>query len=509
VDTNRMQLLEQFLVDLDQSSGAAPADVKTVLTEASSALHRLRKYLQCEQSKKVAQLARDGDLDGALETMLEHFPDLKISIVIDILKLLYNDEKDLLSTIRFVERLGVEFRREAYEAVYENVRLKGHTEMLEMLLLQKNMSQILAGESETMKQLDEDCDKIVERIVEGVKTEDYELCTKIIEFGGSILDGKMVSIVVKVHSTSTLKDTLLLINFSQGLPEISNQSILIRALFQVLEAKNLLRTEHGLHIWSHLRSVLGQQYLPNEDTGDRDDFTFICTKLDKNKDVYFEIYRDYVEDPDGDKIKTLHDCNWQLLLILPEFVDSYYDGDLDKASVLLSAVQNICFFSSRFKILNSLYKKMSHFDQLDTFEAFRIFTVVKENLRSASLWEQEFEELQAEAPLCLRLLLWPEPAGAKFWLVNKFLDAPLHCTKTRVFCGPPSATRISDQLWRAKVDPSTGLTAFKMRGRRLSFSFLNGKPPVGQANKKTEWKIKAVDEHHIKLYFEGNLCTVL
>jgi len=181
VDSPKLELLEQFLVDLDGSlGGAAPAGVKTVLTEASGALHRLRNCLKCKQSEKVAQLARDGDLDGALKTMQKHFPQLEIGKLIYILKLIYVDGKDLLSAIRFVERIGVEIWREAYEALYENVRLKGHSEMPEILLLQRNM--ILAGEiSETMKQVDEDCNKIVDRIVEGVRKEDFKLSTKIID----------------------------------------------------------------------------------------------------------------------------------------------------------------------------------------------------------------------------------------------------------------------------------------------------------------------------------------
>jgi hypothetical protein len=61
----------------------------------------------------------------------------------------------------------------AYEALYENVRHEGHSEMPEILLLQRNM--ILADEGETMKQVDEDCNKIIDRIVEGVKTQELRV----------------------------------------------------------------------------------------------------------------------------------------------------------------------------------------------------------------------------------------------------------------------------------------------------------------------------------------------
>jgi hypothetical protein len=393
--------------------------------------------------------------------------------------------------------------------LYEDVWFKGHTEMPEMLLLQKNMSQILAGESETMKQLDEDCDKIVERIVEGVKTEDYELCTKINKsFGSRILNGKMASIVAKVHSAGTLEDTLLLIKFSQQVHWISNSCVLIQALFEVLKAKNLLKTIHSMQLWAHSRGVEGQSNFLNVDASDREKCTSTCMELDKNKKLYFEIYQGYLENLDEEKIRALHKSNWHLESIMSEFLDYYYDGDLEKALFLLSAAKNGCYYLTRFQILNSLYKRMGYFDQLGTFEAFRIFTRVKHNLNCSPidvLSKQEFQKLQAKAPTCLRLLLWPEPAGAKFRLINKFFDCPLVSSDSNVFCCLPKNQK-DDQLWSAEIDPSTGLTSFKMQGKRMCFSFLTGKSTddVGPTEDVTEWKIKAVDEHHIKLYFDGN-----
>jgi hypothetical protein len=127
VDPAKLELLDQMVVDLDRSFGAAPAEVKEVVSGITSAVRLLRNSFKCELSERVAQLVKDGDLDGALKTMLELFPDLKIEKVIEILKLIYNDEKHLRSSIGFVEKLRVEFKREAYEALYENVRLKRDT----------------------------------------------------------------------------------------------------------------------------------------------------------------------------------------------------------------------------------------------------------------------------------------------------------------------------------------------------------------------------------------------
>jgi hypothetical protein len=126
VDTPKLELLEKFLVDLDGSFGTVPPDLTEVVSGVTSAVHLLRNRLKCKLPMQVAQLARNGDLDGALKTMLEHFPDLKIGKVVEVLKLIYVSKRDLVRAIGFVEKLRrVEFKQEAYEVLYEDVRLKG------------------------------------------------------------------------------------------------------------------------------------------------------------------------------------------------------------------------------------------------------------------------------------------------------------------------------------------------------------------------------------------------
>jgi len=236
-------------------------------------------------SEKVAQLAKNGDLDGALKTMLE-FPDLKISKVANILKLLYDDAKYLHSAIRFVEKLGSESQQEAYVALYEDVRLKGHTEMLEVLLLQRNMRTILT-DGEMLKQLDENCLRIVDRIVERVKVEDYELTTKIVQtLGHDILTERIESIVEKVHVTGSLVETLLLLKFSQGLPPETFlcRSALIQALFEMLKSKVFLQSDHGMHLWTHIKAHSNNGAVQEKCLS-------IYNELTQNKEVYFEIYQ--------------------------------------------------------------------------------------------------------------------------------------------------------------------------------------------------------------------------
>jgi len=110
-----------------------------------------------------------------------------------------------------------------------------------------------------------------------------------------------------------------------------------------------------------------------------------------------------------------------------EFVDFYYDnGDLKKADLLVSVARNIYYYGAAQLYLTSLYKKMVEFDQLRTHECFAIFTAVKFLMSQDNFSTQDYssvrsplEKLKAKTPRCLRLLLWPEPAGANFIVINK------------------------------------------------------------------------------------------
>ena len=505
MDQSKVELLDQVLRDLEASFSDAPASVQELAKNALSAVRLLRNSLKFKFSEHVAQLARDGNPDAASEALLKLFPDLKDGNVKEILRLLYVDVKDLAGAIAFVEKIREEFRQVAYEALYENVRHEGHTEMPEILLLQRSM--ILADEGETMKQVDEDCNKIVDRIVEGVKTKNYELSKEIIRScGSSILNGKMTSIVEKVHSAGTLEDTLLLIKFSQGLvSEISTQCTLIQVLLEVLNSKNFLQSIHGMHLWSHAMRVRMSDNFPT--AGDQEKCLFACNELSKNKEVYFEIYRSYVENPDGNKIGALHqDVNRQIYTVCADFVLFYYDGDMKKASTLLVAARNSNNYQAAGCILGPLHKKMAELKQLGTVQVFEIFTMVKYYKSGGNYSEVKsstkllFEELQAKAPPCLRLLLWPEPAGAKFRLVNKFFNFPLSSSNTKVLCGLP-ADRKEEQMWSTEVDLETSLVTFTIQDGNLSSDLSDGTLCLAQ-DQSSKWRVKPVDEHHVKIFLQ-------
>jgi hypothetical protein len=352
----------------------------------------------------------------------------------------------------------------------------------------------------SLSRVDKDCLEIVDAIVDGVQQKNYELSVKIVEtLGSSILEGKMALIVEKVHSAGTLEETLLLIQFSKELPKMSNSLVLTQTLFEELVSKNLLKTKHGMHLWAHLKCIREWDEFSHVDGGVRERSTAVYEQLDEHKDVYF---------PDGQKMETLHNDNCHLDSIGAEFVLFYYDGVLEKARFLLSAASNVDYFGATEQILGALCRQMTQLGQLGTFEYFAIFCQVKDLMSRAefsSLDDAEklpFEELQAEAPLCLRLLLWPE---TEFRLVNKHYKAPLFATDSRVSCWL-AADQKEDQLWSAQVDTATCLLTFSHQAGNLSSA--SGSICL-EAEEATKWRVKAVDDNHIKIYSDGNYSCLL
>lgn len=221
IDYTKVELLDQILLDLEDSFSSAPAGVTELVTGVTSAVHCLRNGLKFKFSEHVAQLTREGKQQEALRALHEFFPHLGLTNVEEILKLIYvgGDADNLRVAIEFVEVLeGDEMRWNSFKVLYQDVCFKGHTTKPEMLMLQKCLTGGGEDLKETLTQVDEDCVKIVDRIVEEIKTKKYTLSTYVVKnLGRELLDGKIVSIVKKVHADGTVQDTLLLIAFSQQL----------------------------------------------------------------------------------------------------------------------------------------------------------------------------------------------------------------------------------------------------------------------------------------------------
>jgi hypothetical protein len=121
---------------------------------------------------------------------------------------------------------------------------------------------------------------------------------------------------------------------------------------------------------------------------------------------------------------------------------------------------------------------------------------------SSLAWSDRLEltELQAKAPECLQLLLWPKSPDSKIRLINDHLHNPLYFEDSEAFF-VLSCFRSEAQLLTARVDTATCLVTFSHQDGNLSSEESNGYlrlTPVG-----TQWKVKAVDENLIKIYDGG------
>jgi hypothetical protein len=192
---------------------------------------------------------------------------------------------------------------------------------------------------------------------------------------------------------------------------------------------------------------------------------------------------------------------------MSEFVFWYCKKeDLTRVQNLLSAAREIDNFYASQRILTRLQIEMQKFKQINTFESFQLFNMVKLFMSSGYYKFQKpelkasYEELKAKAPACLRLLLWPEGEENQLQLVNKFFDSPLCNQQDKIVCSSSSLDK--ELLFTASVDRDTALTTFSFKSGAKNCKLDAGaleddakKPWTG-----TPWKLKPVDETHVKIF---------
>jgi hypothetical protein len=318
--------------------------------------------------------------------------------------------------IEFVDRLDAALKPEAYKVLYEYINLKNLTGEPEMLLLQRNIRQLENPRillQETNKKVNADCKKMISRIVKGIEEKDYSISIYVIkELGYALLNENMATIVQE-FSTGSLENTPLLIQYSQGLPYISNHCFLIDALLKELEKRQLLDSMQAMHLWALAKYTKEEEaYWPNVAASTQMLCTDALEKLSLNKEKFFQHYQNYVEDSDKQKIKDLHLSNWLLYSIVRDFVSFYFNGEVGRTQNLLAAANAMPDYGAIGRILSQLHEEMAKSDQLKSFEAFRLFNQVKRTMSFSNFnllepYEKKpFEELKEKAPAWARQLLW-------------------------------------------------------------------------------------------------------
>jgi hypothetical protein len=516
LDYSPEERLKQLLKILDTFfSKPSAAEMQQLANEAKRVVNKMQNFLERSLVEQVAELVQAKEWDNVTEKMKQNFPGgVNIGKVEEILELVYlnGSLEHFVSALNWVGELEVKLQPRAYESLYEQLKFKRLANQPEVLLVRQNL--LVGRVSDHLRaQLDEDFQTIVGQIVEGVKKEDFFLQSKISEMrktatvGVDLIMDEVVTAVVDKFKTFNFEETQLLIQYSTKLPFLGNFCIMIDALMKIFEARNLLDSEQSLLLWSHAKYTMEEE--PNwKDVSKATQklCTNVMEKLTKHKLKFFDHYQKYVEDQDKQKLQKLHKRNWHLCSIMSDFVTWYCKkDDLSRVENLLSAAIATDTFITIERILTQLQIEMQKFQQMNTFEAFRLFNMVKlcmafdcyKNLKPEC--KASYEQLKAKAPTCLRLLLWPDQEENQLQLVNKFFDSSLYIQKEKIVCSnvPPN----KDLLCSATVNPKTSLTTFSFKCGtkrcKLDAAAFEDSTTKQSGNR---WKLKAVDDTHVKIF---------
>jgi hypothetical protein len=402
---------------------------------------------------------------------------------------------------------------QAYKLIFEHMQDKKHTDKPEMLLLQMKISQlkkpgtILDG---IMRHIDSACRKIIRIIVEGINEKDYSISiyvTKQLEV--AVLTDN-IERIVQEFSTGSLENTPLLIEYATKVLNISDVCFFIDAFLKELEKRQLLDSNAGMHLWAYAKFIKEEQAnWPNVAAS----FHKLCTdaieKLSVNRSKFFQQYQKYAKDPDKQKIKDLHQSSPHLLVIVRDFVLFYYNGEVGRTQNLLAAAIAIVDLVVVSRILSQLHEQILNNYQQKSFEAFRLFNIVKRSMMSSAfsslkpVVKKTFEQLKEKAPLNVRQLLWPE-GSTHFLLVNKFFNSSLSVQEDNnsVVCFDSEDKRCNNQTWTITIDEVTSLLTLTHEQKKLQLGQGdNSTARLAEAGEK--WMVKAVEEHQLKIFCGG------
>jgi hypothetical protein len=419
------------------------------------------------------------------------------------------EDSSLKYAIEFVDRFDTKLKPNVSKVLYEEIILKNLNGAPEMLLLQKKIRQLEDSETilkDTKERVDADCRKIISRIVKGIGEKDYSISRYIAKSIDPILLDDNMATIVREFSTGTLDNTLLLIQYSQGLRYIYIACTIYDAVLDQLEKRQLLKSEQAMQLWAHAKYI-------KEETANYTSVTpmhhKVCTiafeKLSLNKEHFFRHYQKYVENSDKQKIIDLHKSNVHLQSIVRDFVSFYYNGDVGRTKNLLAAAHAITYYFSVGRILSQLHQKMAKNDQLNSFEAFRLFNEVKRRMGSSNFKPIKpakkitFEQLKELAPAWVRQLLWPK-VPSKFIIVNKFTKKQLlvsESDKRLLNWTSEQDNNGAECGWWVTIDLETSLVTFSLSsGLKLG---LENKEAI-LSNMTSNFMISAEDEQHVMIF---------
>jgi hypothetical protein len=89
-----------------------------------------------------------------------------------------------------------------FDGLYEQIRRNGHTHEPQMLLLKELMDEVIVGgvhqQNGTFRRVQQDCGRIVARVCQGIRHNDYSLTHHIVDALGTAPLSKNMRSVIKV-----------------------------------------------------------------------------------------------------------------------------------------------------------------------------------------------------------------------------------------------------------------------------------------------------------------------
>jgi len=501
---------------------AAPAAAAVPAAENAAAEEEEEKKLTPKEMMDcVVELIKKGELIKARVEIKKNFKDITVETLEEMLKLSYSGTgtETLKHTINFVAKAFVDhnLRFSGYKVIYEEIKLKGHTTEIEILLLQAAVQELdVEGEniSQMLKDLSVHRSTIIDQIVQEIEKKEVALSKKINdEFGKNVLNDIIPKVVDKFF-TGSFENVMLLVQYSQALPLGSNNCFAIDAICKRLEKLQKLDSEQAFHLWAHAKYTLAQQENATNITYYEEIMCIeACEKLAKNKKTFFEIYKQLVDDTNKDGIKKLHEENWHVRSILPEFMRFYYCGNLKLAPNLIKTAHAFVAYGCSGAMLHAIYAEMDTHNQLSTFEAFQLFHELEmstsydayDKLKSeGDVSIKDLEALKTKMPKCFEPLLKGE--NKKCRIVNRSFGGPLFSAAgdKKVFAWGPRESQ-EDQIWNSSIDEYTAMVTFfhnssESPNSKLEFEESNGTTAATVGTTKTGgWMIKAIDDDFIKI----------
>lgn len=410
---------------------------------AQMAKRAVNEELKGNPLKQLVELVKSANWAGATELLQNNFQGTSSRSVaikeILVLICVSNNMRFVKNAFDWVMKsLEAEQQPEACEALYQLIKSEHDSETPLVLMLFQFVKECLIGVQDNVRtELEEDSNRLIDVIVEGIKMEAFGLCNDITLVGA--LEYFIPTIVSK-FDVDDLDSVQLLIELSENAFQNKDLKVslcIISTLLKEFEENSLLLdSEQALHLLVHVISVQIRWKWCHVDW--KENVSMLQALQDKLKPNFFLQFQRYVEDHDVQEFEELlYEHDWKFRSLVPEFVSLYFNGQSERTHRLFEVARNNPErHFSRF-ILERLHTKMVVQEKNHTFDAFVLYSLFRRlNVPLHDLYKKYDGTMSTSlytAPSCVLLLHSPS-YKEKLRLVNKRFALPLCVQDETVLC---------------------------------------------------------------------------